>query len=222
MREHNVVSNYQNADYTSLASSPVETAGNPAPIIRENDRDSFVGLLPTGEQHGRHTRRSRLTLAQRFARKVRLPVDPDACWDWIGGTTADGYGFMRPASGNTTVGAHRVAYELFVGPIPPPRQTVDHRCRHRACVNPAHLEAVSLRENQARGLEAVKRRRRPLQEGAEHRAVQRALAVLRRQMLDPAHIGGCLLCGQPVESLEEIRADHERQRSARDPLPPAA
>lgn len=46
--------------------------------------------------------------------------------------------------------AHRVSYEMFVGPIPDGMQ-IDHLCRNRGCVNPKHLEAVSQRENVIRG-----------------------------------------------------------------------
>lgn len=45
--------------------------------------------------------------------------------------------------------AHRVAYEYFLGPIPPGME-VDHLCRTRLCVNPMHLEVVGHRENVAR------------------------------------------------------------------------
>ncbi len=46
--------------------------------------------------------------------------------------------------------AHRVAYEQTVGPVPSGLE-LDHRCRIRCCVNPAHLEAVTRQENVRRG-----------------------------------------------------------------------
>ncbi|KAB2977369.1 HNH endonuclease [Streptomyces sp. SS1-1] len=46
--------------------------------------------------------------------------------------------------------AHRVAYQEIVGPIPEGLQ-LDHLCRVRHCVNPAHLEPVTSRENTLRG-----------------------------------------------------------------------
>jgi hypothetical protein len=46
--------------------------------------------------------------------------------------------------------AHRVIYEYLVGPIPD-GLSIDHLCRVRHCVNPAHLEPVTHRENVLRG-----------------------------------------------------------------------
>lgn len=69
------------------------------------------------------------------------------CWLWTGTIDQDGYG--RFGIGGTHVGAHRWAYEQFVGPIPRTFH-VDHRCRVRRCVNPDHLEAVTLAENNRR------------------------------------------------------------------------
>lgn len=76
------------------------------------------------------------------------------------GITARGYGVLR-VSGQR-VPAHRLAYELFVGPIPSGLE-VDHRCHnvdtacaggdrcpHRRCINPAHLEPVTTGENARR------------------------------------------------------------------------
>jgi HNH endonuclease len=87
-------------------------------------------------------------LAERFWAKVQRG-EADACWLWRGSKVTKGYG--RFGVGGRSVGAHRVAYELLVGPIPE-GLTLDHLCRVRACVNPAHLEPVTNRENVLRGV----------------------------------------------------------------------
>lgn len=75
----------------------------------------------------------------------------DACWIWRGATTKpeNGYGQIR-LDGKMQV-AHRIAYELEVGQIPS-GMDLDHLCRVRLCVNPAHLEPVSPYENFRRGV----------------------------------------------------------------------
>ena len=77
-------------------------------------------------------------------------VHPDLgkCWLWRASRDRSGYGRFKAATG--VVGAHRVAYELLVGPIPD-GLTLDHLCRVRHCVNPEHLEPVTHRENTLRG-----------------------------------------------------------------------
>ncbi len=74
------------------------------------------------------------------------------CWLWKGGMTR-GYGVYAVWRGNRyrNTRAHRVAYELTIGFIPVGLE-IDHLCRVRNCVNPAHLEAVTHRENILRGI----------------------------------------------------------------------
>jgi hypothetical protein len=76
---------------------------------------------------------------------------PGECWPWLAGTTGGGYGYIvKGGKHGKMLGAHRVAYELTVGPIPP-GLCIDHLCRNRACVNPAHLEPVTMQTNLLRG-----------------------------------------------------------------------
>ncbi len=88
----------------------------------------------------------------RFRKYIK--VDEKGCWLWTGFIekrgSAAGYGRFQVKTGKCEW-AHRVAYVLFKGAIPTGR-VIDHLCRTRACVNPAHLEAVTRRQNTLRGV----------------------------------------------------------------------
>lgn len=86
--------------------------------------------------------RTAVPLSRRILRG-KFTVD-DGCWEWTASRFRNGYG-----QGNRTV-AHRVVYELLVGPVPEGLD-LDHLCRNRGCVNPGHLEPVTRRENLRRG-----------------------------------------------------------------------
>lgn len=94
----------------------------------------------------------------------RIPIDlTEPCWTWSGHINHEGYGKVMVDSQIKYV--HRLVYQLHVGPIPTGWE-LDHACHtesvrrglcaggpchHRACWNPAHVEAVSSRENSMRG-----------------------------------------------------------------------
>lgn len=71
------------------------------------------------------------------------------CWEWTGARDRKGYGqFM--GEGRKVVKAHRFIYEALIDVIPT-GLTIDHLCRNPGCVNPAHLEPVTSKENTLRG-----------------------------------------------------------------------
>ena len=79
-----------------------------------------------------------------FERFERLVDKTETCWTWLGNVSPEGYG--RFGFRGRTDQAHRVAFELYMGPIAPDL-VIDHLCRNRRCVNPAHLDPVSTAEN---------------------------------------------------------------------------
>ncbi len=82
-----------------------------------------------------------------FWARVDRSAGASGCWPWTGRLSKAGYGAIDWV-GHSVV-AHRVAYELTVGPVPEGLD-LDHLCRNRACANPAHLEPVTSRENTLR------------------------------------------------------------------------
>lgn len=101
-----------------------------------------------------------------FWRKV-AQFNSDDCWPWTARIEWDGYGrfgVIRGVRGSPiNMRAHRVAYALVIGPIPPGAK-LDHvchnadaacpggpSCQHRRCCNPGHLEPVTSRVNVLRG-----------------------------------------------------------------------
>lgn len=81
-------------------------------------------------------------------------IDPNTCWLWAGTKDPRGYGYIyvrRLGKPYHPKQAHRVIYEALVGEIPKGLH-IDHLCRVPSCVNPSHLEPVTLRENVLRGV----------------------------------------------------------------------
>lgn len=98
---------------------------------------------------------------ERYIEKTKIRIewhsvkDPvRGCWIWTAacsyrsGRPKDQAGQQRPAMSfrGRTRYVSRVAYELWVGPVPDGRE-IDHICGDRACVRPDHLQAITHREN---------------------------------------------------------------------------
>jgi hypothetical protein len=82
----------------------------------------------------------------------RYQIDEETgCWVWLGCTAGSGYAQFKYRRKRVSI--HRLSYELHRGPIPK-GLTIDHLCRNTLCINPDHLEAVTVVENLKRGHKA--------------------------------------------------------------------
>lgn len=77
-----------------------------------------------------------------------IEISATGCWIWTGRLNRNGYG--RAAIGGREPVAHRAIYEAVIGPIPI-GHVLDHLCRNRPCVNPWHMEPVTVAVNTHRG-----------------------------------------------------------------------
>lgn len=142
-------------------------------------------------------------LPARFRSKV--VVDENGCWLWCAYVQPNGYGQygvgVYPNGG--MVAAHRHSYLLLVGPIPDGLQ-LDHLCRVTRCVNPAHLEPVTARENTLRsdGLCAINARKTHCIHGHPLSGDNLLVAAYRRERI-------CRLC-----ATERSRRSRDRKRKA--------
>ena len=100
-------------------------------------------------RHEKNIQTARLKFLSKF--EPNCIKSTDQCWIWPLAKDRLGYGYMTSLRSlmDGQDYPHRISYRLFRGEIAA-GMTVDHLCRNTSCVNPNHLEAVSLRENIAR------------------------------------------------------------------------
>lgn len=90
-----------------------------------------------------------MTIEERLLSKIQ--IDNKDCWVWTGSVFKQKYStYSQIRIKNKCRKAHQVSYEVFIGPIPQGRE-LDHLCKNKLCINPAHLEPVTHFENMERG-----------------------------------------------------------------------
>ena len=104
-------------------------------------------------------------ITKTFLSNIKIPNDSN-CWIWTGYKDKDGYGtfgFQYKAWK-----AHRFSYMLYNDELDS-NLPLDHLCRNPSCVNPEHLEQITLRENVLRGISppAIHARNTPCIHGHE-------------------------------------------------------
>jgi len=118
--------------------------------------DDLITLAAGGRQAGMDA-----TWEKRFWSKVNRNGE-GGCWLWTGSTNNDGYATVRikDAPGKyRVITAHTAAYQLKKGAIPAGQHVLhSDKCKHRNCVNPAHLRVGSVSENASQREEEARKK----------------------------------------------------------------
>lgn len=118
------------------------------------------------------------------------------CVLWAGRVhKRNGYGLINPDNSNRSLGAHRLSYELMIGPIPDGLYVL-HRCDNRLCILPTHLFVGTQLENM-QDCVAKGRQARGEMLGRSKLTVESIMEIRRRcgngesQYLLATHFGVC-------------------------------
>jgi hypothetical protein len=134
-------------------------------------------------------------VAERFWEKV---LKGDGCWEWQGGRANRGYGVFGIA--NRLHGAHRVAWALTNGPVPPGRWVL-HRCDNPPCVRPDHLflgdRAVNVQDMHAKHRWHLANGKLTREQAQEIRRMATETAMTQREIAQ--------LCGVSQSAVSRIK-----------------
>lgn len=139
---------------------------------------------------------------QRFVALVQ-PVTESGCWLWLGTVVRKGHGTFYVNSENRKLRAHRVAYELFKGPIPEGLHVL-HRCDVPCCVNPAHLFLGTHDQNMADMKRKGRARKGKGEQAATHKLTSAQVLEIRASDDSNAALGRRL--GISTSHIRLIRA----------------
>lgn len=86
--------------------------------------------------------------------RYSMPITECGCRVWLRSCDSSGYGTVRANFLNRTLATHRLAYTIYIGPIPE-GMLVLHRCDMPPCINPNHLflgdDAANVADRDAKG-----------------------------------------------------------------------
>lgn len=136
---------------------------------------------------------------ERFWSKVEKSSD---CWIWTAGLNSVGYGKIR--LGGRHVYAHRVSYSLTYGTIPP-GMVIDHMCHNSVCVNPAHLQAVTQKQNMENRAGPARHSKTGVRGVSAHHGRYRAQVAIHGR---PTHVGTYDTVAEAEEAVISARMRH--------------